>query len=117
MTTSFPITDAVQAAIYYAEFTDSTISEYRWACDKLEPLVTDQDRLRISPLMSVSARILADEVERLRAGQQQQSIALSDCCEAPAVVAGKPGSTQWYACPQCCQPCDVYYQDKNTQPL
>ena len=67
MSTSAPITDAVQAAIYYAEFTDSTISEYRWACDKLKPLVTDQDRLRLSPLMSVSARILADEVVRLRA--------------------------------------------------
>jgi hypothetical protein len=67
MSTAAPITDAVQAAIYYAEFTDSTISEYRWACDKLEPLITDQDRLRISPLMSVSARILANEVVRLRA--------------------------------------------------
>jgi hypothetical protein len=67
MRSILPITEAVQAAIYYAEFTDSTISEYRWACDKLELLVTDQDRLRISPLMSVSARILADEVVRLRA--------------------------------------------------
>jgi hypothetical protein len=66
---------------------------------------------------AAAARILADEVERLRAGQQQQSIALSDCCEAIAVVAGKPNSTQWHVCPQCCQPCVVYYQDKNTQPL
>jgi hypothetical protein len=60
------IAEAVQAAIYYAEFTDSNISEYCWACDKLELLTTDQDRLRISPLMSVAARILAAEVERLR---------------------------------------------------
>ena len=125
MSTAAPITDAVQAAIYYAEFTDSTISEYRWACDKLKPLVTDQDRLRISPLMSVSSRILADQVVRLRAElntnktiiEHELNTALSDCCEAPAVVAGKPNSTQWYVCPQCCQPCDVYYQDKNTQPL
>ena len=113
MRSILPITEAVQAAIYYAEFTDSTISEYRWACDKLKPLVTDQDRLRISPLMSVSSRILADEVERLWA---ELNTVLSNCCEAPAVVAGKPNSTQWYACPECCQPCDVYYQDKNTQP-
>jgi hypothetical protein len=124
MRSILPITEAVQAAIYYAEFTDSTISEYRWACDKLKPLVTDQDRLRISPLMSVSSRILADEVERLRAElntnktiiEHELNTVLSDCCEAPAVVAGKPNSTQWYVCPQCCQPCDVYYQDKNTQP-
>jgi hypothetical protein len=40
---------------------------------------------------------------------------LSDCCEVPAVVAGKPGSTQWHVCPECCQPCDVYYQDNTTQ--
>jgi hypothetical protein len=63
--TSIPITEAVKAAIYFAEFTESTILEYRLACDKLELLTTDQDRLRISPLMSVAARILAAEVERL----------------------------------------------------
>ena len=40
---------------------------------------------------------------------QPQTIALSDCCETPAVVAGKPNSTQWHVCPECCQPCDVYY--------
>ena len=34
---------------------------------------------------------------------------LSDCCQAQAVVAGKPNSTQWHVCPECCQPCDVYY--------
>jgi hypothetical protein len=33
---------------------------------------------------------------------QTQSIALSDCCDAPAVLEGKPGSTQWYACSDCC---------------
>jgi hypothetical protein len=66
MKTPTEISETVQAAIYYAEFTDSTISDYRWACDKLELLTTDQDRLRISPLMSVAARILATEVQRLR---------------------------------------------------
>jgi len=39
---------------------------------------------------------------------------LSDCCQAPAVVAGKPNSTQWHVCPQCSQPCDVFYQDNET---
>jgi hypothetical protein len=38
-----------------------------------------------------------------------EDLPLSDCCQAPAVVAGKPGSTQWHVCPQCCQPCNVYY--------
>jgi hypothetical protein len=37
-----------------------------------------------------------------------QRIARSECCEAPA-VSFKPGSTQWYVCPKCCQPCDVYF--------
>ena len=58
-----------------------------------------------------------EETFKSKQSSKPQSIALSDCCEAVAVVAGKPGSTQWYVCPQCCQPCDVYYQDKNTQPL
>ncbi len=48
---------------------------------------------------------------------QQQTIVLSDCCEAPAVVAGKPGSTQWYACPDCYDPCDVFIKTtKQPQP-
>jgi hypothetical protein len=45
---------------------------------------------------------------------QQQTIVLSDCCEAPAVVAGKPGSTQWYACPDCYDPCDVFIRTSQT---
>ena len=61
------ISDTVQAAIYYAKYTDSDLSEYCWACYKLEREITDQDRLRISPSMSAAARILAAEVERLRA--------------------------------------------------
>ena len=46
---------------------------------------------------------------------QPQTIALSECCEAPAVVAGKPGSTQWYACPDCYDPCDVFIRTTTTQ--
>jgi hypothetical protein len=45
-----------------------------------------------------------------------QRIARSECCGARAVTF-KPGSTQWYVCPHCCEPCDVYYHDsKPTQP-
>jgi len=47
---------------------------------------------------------------------QPQTIALSDCCEAPAVIKGKPGSNQWYACPDCYDPCDVFIRTTTTQP-
>jgi hypothetical protein len=47
---------------------------------------------------------------------QPQTIALSDCCQAQAVVAGKPNSTQWHVCPECCQPCDVFIRTTTTQP-
>ena len=40
---------------------------------------------------------------------QPQRIARSEFCEVPAVTAGKPNSTQWHVCPQCCHPCDVYF--------
>ena len=117
MRSILPITEAVQAAIYFARYKGCTISEYCWACDIIESEITFGDRERVCSQLAAAARILADEVERLRKEQQPQTITLSDCCQAPAVVAGKPNSTQWYACPECCQPCDVYYQDKNTQPL
>jgi hypothetical protein len=42
---------------------------------------------------------------------------LSECCEAQAVLAGKPDYSQWNVCPQCCQPCDVFYQDNETTQL
>ena len=115
MTTPTPITEAVQAALWYANPIKLTMDQREFACHKMIDEATDEDREQVCLQLAAAARILADEVERLRAGQQQQSIALSDCCEAPAVVAGKPNSTQWYVCPQCCQPCDVYYQEKNTQ--
>lgn len=42
---------------------------------------------------------------------------LSECCQAPAVLAGKPDYSQWNVCPQCCQPCNVYYlYNEPTQP-
>ena len=40
---------------------------------------------------------------------------LSECCGVPAVTAGKPNSTQWHVCPECCQPCDVFIRT-TTQP-
>ena len=121
MRSILPIKEAVQAALYFARYKESTLSEYCWSCDQMERELTDQDKDRVSPQLAAAARILADEVERLRAELNTNktiilNTVLSDCCEAPAVVAGKPNSTQWYVCPQCCQPCDVYYQDKNTQP-
>ena len=67
MTTPTPIKEAVQAAIFYAKFTDTNLSEYCWACDKIQREVTDPDRERVSPQLAAAARILADEVERLRA--------------------------------------------------
>ena len=116
MTTPTPITESVQAALIYVRNDYANAEQYDPACHKMQSEILNKDRGRGAPQLAAAARILADEVERLRAGQQQQSIAFSDCCEARAVVAGKPNSTQWYVCPQCCQPCDVYYQDKNTQP-
>ena len=111
-----PITDAVQAAIFYAKPNNLTIHELDFAYDQMAKHTTDEDRERVCSQLAVASRILADEVERLRAMQQQQSVALSDCCEAIAVVAGKPGSTQWYACPECYEPCDVFIRT-TTQPL
>jgi hypothetical protein len=53
-------------------------------------------------------QVIDEVIALLEAQAQPQSIARSECCDAPAVVAGKPGSTQWYACPECHDPCDVF---------
>ena len=103
-----PITDAVQAALYYAKPTNLTIDELDFAYDQMAKHTTDEDRERVCSQLAAASRILADEVVRLREKQQPQNITISYCCEAPAVVAGKPGSTQWYVCPECCEPCDVF---------
>ena len=124
MTTPTPIADTVQAALWYANPIKLTMDQREFACHKMIDEATDEDREQVCLQLAAAARILADEVERLRAElntnktiiEHELNTVLSDCCEAPAVVAGKPNSTQWYVCPQCCQPCDVYYQDKNTQP-
>ena len=66
MRSILPITEAVQAALYFARYKESTLSEYCWSCDKMERELTDQDKDRVSPQLAAAARILADEVERLR---------------------------------------------------
>ena len=125
MRSILPITEPVLAALIYVRNNYDEGGQWDLACDKMHSEILNKDRGRGAPQLAAAARILADEVERLRKElhtnktiiEHELNTVLSDCCEAPAVVAGKPGSTQWYACPECCQPCDVYYQDKNTQPL
>jgi hypothetical protein len=63
--TSIPIKEAVQAALYFAKYKESTLSEYCWACDKMEREVTEQDELRGHAQLAAAARLLAAEVERL----------------------------------------------------
>jgi len=65
-TTMTPISDTVQAAIYYAKYTDSDLSEFCWAADKMAREVTKNDQVRETPVLAAAARILAAEVERLR---------------------------------------------------
>ena len=114
MTTPTPITEAVQAALIYVRNNYEEGEQWDLACHKMQSEILNKDRGRGAPQLAAAARILADEVERLRV--LPQSIALSDCCEATAVVAGKPNSTQWYVCPQCCQPCDVFIRGTTQQP-
>ena len=63
--TSIPITEAVRAALYFARYKESNLSEYCWSSDKMEREVTDQDELRGHAQLAAAARILAEEVERL----------------------------------------------------
>ena len=117
MTTPTPIEESVLAALLYVRNNYEEGEQWDLASQKMQSEILNKDRGRGAPQLAAAARILADEVERLRALPQTQSIALSDCCEAPAVVAGKPNSTQWYVCPQCCQPCDVFIRETTQQPL
>jgi len=61
-----PISDTVQAALYYAKYLDSDLSEFCWAADKMAREVTKNDQVRETPVLAAAARILAAEVERLR---------------------------------------------------
>ena len=62
-----PIEEAVQAALYFARYKGSTISEYCWACYIIESEITFGDRERVCSQLAAASRILADEVVRLRA--------------------------------------------------
>jgi len=48
-------------------------------------------------------------IDILEEQAQPHTIARSNCCEAPALTACRPNSTQWHVCPECCKPCDVYF--------
>jgi hypothetical protein len=63
--TSIPITEAVRAALYFAKYKESNLSEYCWSSDKMEREVTDEERLRGHAQLAAAARILAAEVDRL----------------------------------------------------
>lgn len=125
MTTSTPITESVLAALLYVRNNYEEGEQWDLACHKMQSEILNKDRGRGAPQLAAAARILADEVERLRAElntnktiiEHELNTVLSDCCEAKAVVAGKPNSTQWYVCPQCCQPCDVFIRETTQQPL
>ena len=67
MRSILPIKEAVQAALYFARYKGCTLSEYCWACDIIESEITFGDRERVCSQLAAAARILADEVERLRA--------------------------------------------------
>ena len=115
MSTAAPITDAVQAAIFFAKFTDANFSEYNWACHKIQREINDVDRDQVYPQLSAAARILADEVVRLR--KEPTDPFVSDCCQRQATTAGKAGSTCWWECSSCRKPCRIVFPDNNTQPL
>jgi hypothetical protein len=65
--------------------------------------------LHEQPVPEELGQVLDQVIAILEKQAQPQTIARSECCEVPAVTAGKPNSTQWHVCPQCFQPCEVYF--------
>jgi len=63
-------------------------------------------------------QVLDQVIALLEEKAQQQTIVLSDCCQAKTGIGGRNsrGSTRWYVCTDCRKPCDVYYQENPTQP-
>ena len=62
--------DTVQAALYFAKSHESSLSRFCWPHEIIEREITDLDRGHSAsrfPRLAAAARILADEVERLRA--------------------------------------------------
>ena len=66
MTTSKPITDAVKAALIYVRNDYEDAEQYDPASQKMQSEILNKDRGRGAPQLAAAARILADEVERLR---------------------------------------------------
>ena len=66
MTTPTPITDAVLAALIYVRNNYDEGGQWDLACDKMHSEIVNKDRGRGAPQLAAAARILADEVERLR---------------------------------------------------
>ena len=62
-----PITDPVEAAIVFAQPVKDDINKFCRALDRLVPELTNEDKERGNPTLAAAARILADEVVRLRA--------------------------------------------------
>ena len=68
MSTSInPITETVQVALWWAKPETATIGQWEFACHKMIDEVIDRDRDRGFSQLAAAARILADEVVRLRA--------------------------------------------------
>lgn len=67
MSTAAQITDAVQAALIFAQPVPDDLNKFCRALDRLAAELTDQDKERGNPNLAAAARILADEVMRLRA--------------------------------------------------
>ena len=60
------ITDAVEAAIVFAQPVPDDLNKFCRALDRLAAELTNEDKDRGNPTLAAAARILADEVVRLR---------------------------------------------------
>lgn len=107
------ISDAVQAALIYVRNEDEESEQWDLVCHKMEDEILYRDRSRGAPQLAAAARILADEVERLR--KEMTRYGVSDCCKWRATTAGKAGATCWWECSFCHKPCRIVIPDNNTQ--
>ena len=64
--TSIPIKEAVQAALYFANPESRLNNQFDIAYNAMFREIKEQDRHRGNPPLAAAARILAEEVERLR---------------------------------------------------
>ena len=67
MTTPTPITESVLAALIYVRNNYDEGGQWDLASQKMQSEILNKDRGRGAPQLAAAARILADEVERLRA--------------------------------------------------